>query len=92
MLNLPKDKRYLLTCSYGPDSMALFDMLVKENYIFDVAHVNYGLRKEADQETSDLKAYSEKQNIPCHILKINDNLGTNNLENKCRKVRYEFFA
>ena len=37
MLNLEKNKKYLLACSYGPDSMALFDMLLKEGYRFAVA-------------------------------------------------------
>ena len=47
MLNLEKNKHYLLACSFGPDSMALFDMLIKEGYRFTVAHVNYHLRAEA---------------------------------------------
>ena len=50
MLNLEKNKHYLLACSFGPDSMALFDMLLKEGYKFSVAHVNYHLRKEANEE------------------------------------------
>ena len=50
MLNLDKDKKYLLACSYGPDSMALFYLLLEIGFKFDVAHVNYHLRKESDVE------------------------------------------
>ena len=55
MLNLDKNKKYLLACSFGPDSMALFDMLLKEGYKFAVAHVNYRLRSEADDEEISLR-------------------------------------
>ncbi|HOH94654.1 MAG TPA: ATP-binding protein, partial [Bacilli bacterium] len=42
-INLDHNKKYLLACSYGPDSMALFSLLLKGNYNFVVAHINYGL-------------------------------------------------
>ena len=47
-----KNSKILLACSYGPDSMALFDMLLKQvgNNGFEVAHVNYRLREESDDE------------------------------------------
>ena len=48
MLNIDKKKKYLLACSDGPDSMALFKMLLLEGYQFSVAHVNYHLRQESD--------------------------------------------
>ena len=57
MLKLDKSKRYLLACSFGPDSMALFDMLLKENYSFEVAHVNYHLREESDFEEISLQKF-----------------------------------
>ena len=50
MLNLDKNKKYLLACSYGPDSMALFSMLLEEGYRFEVAHVNYHFRNESNLE------------------------------------------
>ena len=68
MLNLDKNKKYLLACSYGPDSMALFSMLLKEVYKFEVAHVNYHFRKESDQEEKELREYCSKYNINIHLL------------------------
>ncbi|MCQ2776700.1 MAG: tRNA lysidine(34) synthetase TilS [Bacilli bacterium] len=88
---LDKNKRYLLACSYGPDSMALFDMLRKENIYFEVAHVNYKLRDESDFETESLKNYCDELGIKIHTLINEQNLMNSNVEAKCRNIRYEFF-
>ena len=79
MLNLDKNKKYLLACSYGPDSMALFSMLLKEGYQFEVAHVNYHFRIESDDEEKNLREYCDKNNIKIHVL-----------DNK-EKVNYEHY-
>ena len=91
MLNLEKNKRYLLACSFGPDSMALCDMLLKEGYKFAVAHVNYHLRAEADDEEIDLRNYCLTHGIAIYVKSVRENLGDNNLEAKCRDIRYNFF-
>lgn len=92
MLNLPKNKKYILACSYGPDSMALFDMLIKEGYSFVVAHVNYGLREECFKETEDLEKYCKRNNIPLYIKRVKTWENKSNLEGKCREIRYSFFS
>ena len=91
MLNLDKNKKYLLACSFGPDSMALCDMLLKEGYRFGVAHVNYHLRQEADEEEFELRNYCLIHGIGIFVKSIRENLGDNNLEAKCRDIRYNFF-
>ena len=91
MLNLEKNKKYLLACSYGPDSMALFDMLLKEGYKFAVAHVNYHLRAEADDEEVDLRNYCLTNGVGIYVKSVRENLGDSNLEAKCRDIRYNFF-
>lgn len=91
MLNLDKDKRYLLACSFGPDSMALFAMLVNEGYDFEVAHVNYHYRKESDEEEARLRDYCKLNNVKIHVYD-NTDLSTNNLEAKARDIRYNFFG
>ena len=91
MLNLEKNKKYLLACSFGPDSMALFDMLLKEGYRFAVAHVNYHLRAEADDEEIDLRNYCLTHGVAIYVKSVRENLGDNNLEAKCRDIRYNFF-
>lgn len=70
MLNLEKDKNYLLACSYGPDSMALFDMLLKGGYHFSAALVNYHLRPESSDEMYGFIKYCEKHKISYHVKDI----------------------
>lgn len=90
MLDIKKDKKYLLACSFGPDSMALFAMLLKENVDFDVVHVNYHLRKESDSEEEQLKAFCKEYNKQLYVFQ-NDQKLTNNIEERCREIRYQFF-
>lgn len=92
MLNLEKNKTYLLACSFGPDSMALFDMLLKEGYNFAVAHVNYHLRKESNDEEYQLRNYCLSNRVKIFVKNVDENLGDNNLEAKCRDIRYNFFV
>lgn len=90
MLNLDKDKHYLLACSFGPDSMALFVMLLNEGYKFDVAHVNYHFRKASDLEEQGLTLYCKQHNVRCYIFD-NKKKVTSNLEEEARNIRYTFF-
>ena len=91
MLNLEKNKYYLLACSYGPDSMALFDMLLKEGYKFAVAHVNYHLRAESSDEEINLRNYCLTHGVGIFVKSVTENLGETNLEKRCRDIRYNFF-
>ena len=91
MLSLDKNQKYLLACSHGPDSMALFYMLKEEGYKFAVAHVNYHLREESNLEQEQLEAYCAKNNVQLYVKDVDEVLGNNNLEEKCRIIRYTFF-
>ena len=91
MLNLDKKQKYLLACSHGPDSMALFFMLKEEGYNFAVAHVNYHLREESEEEQKELEAYCAKNNVELYVKEVTESLGENNLEEQCRIIRYTFF-
>ena len=91
MLSLDKNQKYLLACSHGPDSMALFYMLKEEGYNFAVAHVNYHLREESNLEQEELEAYCAKNNVQLYVKDVDEVLGNNNLEEKCRIIRYTFF-
>ena len=86
-----KNSKILLACSYGPDSMALFDMLLKEGYTFAVAHVDYHLREEATDEEINLRNYCLINGIGIYVKSVTEDLGENNLEKKCRDIRYNFF-
>lgn len=89
-LNLDKEKRYLLACSFGPDSMALFHLLVKNKYNFACAIVNYHLRDESDSEVINLKKYAAKYNIEVYNFDVKEII-TKNVEATCREIRYKFF-
>ena len=87
MLNLPKQNKYLLACSYGPDSMALFQMLKNEGYHFDVAHIQYNLREDSKKECEDLLRYCAEQGIKCFAYKVEEKI-ERNIEERCREIRY----
>lgn len=91
MLNLDKNKRYLLACSFGPDSMALFSMLLKENISFDVALVNYHLREESNFEQASLESICKANHIKIYVHDFRNHL-TSNIEANCRAIRYSFFS
>lgn len=89
-LNLDKEKKYLLACSFGPDSMALFHLLVINKYNFACAIVNYHLRDESDSEVINLKKYAAKYNIEVYSFDVKEKI-TKNVEATCREIRYKFF-
>lgn len=91
LIKLNKKRNYVLACSFGPDSMALFDLLLKNNYDFIVCHCNYHLRGESDFEENSLRDYCNKFKIPFFAKELYYDKKFGNLEEWCRKSRYEFF-
>ena len=89
-LNLNKNHKYLLACSFGPDSMSLFHLLVENGYDFECAIVNYHLRKESDLEVDSLIKYASDFNIKVHVYDSKKKY-TRNIESECREIRYKFF-
>ena len=89
-LNLDKNSKYLLACSFGPDSMALFYMLVTQGYHFDCAIVNYHLREESDSEVKDLEEYAAQHGVKVYVYEYEGKL-ERNIESRCREIRYSFF-
>ena len=88
-LQLLKDKKNLLAFSGGGDSTALFFLLLKYNINFDIAIVDYGLRKQSKEEVSHAKKLANKYNLKCH-LHVADKI-EQNFEASARKIRYDFF-
>ena len=96
---IQKQDKIVIGVSGGPDSMCLLDSLycLKEKLGIEivVAHVNHMIRKEAEEETTYVKKYCNKHDIPCYIKKVEvialakeQKLGT---EEMGRKIRYDFF-
>ena len=88
-----KAKPYILGCSFGPDSMALLNMLIEQEYDVIVAFVNYHKREESKYEEKSLKEFCKTHNIKfygldCRLLHKPENA---NFQAWARDVRYNFF-
>ena len=63
---------FLLACSGGVDSMVLFDLLLKLDYSFTVAHCNFQLRgTESDADQDFVNTHCETRQFllsPKHFL------------------------
>lgn len=92
MLDLNKDLFYVLACSFGPDSMALFDMLIKEHYHFAVVHVNYHKRDVSNYEEESLRKICAQNDIKIMVLDTEGIEHRGNFQAWAREIRYDFFA
>lgn len=104
MINKVKNtiKKYNLICdndkiligvSGGPDSLTLLNILYELGYNICVAHINHGLRENAEKDEEFVKKICDDKKIPCYIKKVKLNEIDSNmtLEELGRKVRYDFF-
>lgn len=92
MLNLDSKKKYIIACSYGPDSMALLEMAIKDKLDVVVAHVNYHKRDISNFEEESLRKYCVDHNVQIEVLDTANLKCEGNFQNWARKVRYQFFA
>ncbi len=84
-----RGSRNLLAFSGGVDSSALYFLLKSYQIPFDVAIMNYGMRKQAALEVSYAQNLCLMDNKRCFVEyapKIH-----NNFESNARKLRYDFF-
>lgn len=79
----------LLAFSGGPDSTALFHLLLARGYPFQAVHVDHGWRPESASEAVAIGQICEKWGIKCHtrVLKLEGP----NLEDRSRQARLAFF-
>lgn len=91
--NVKNNDTVVVACSYGPDSMALLNILANDklkNLKIIVAHVNHNVRQESKIEEENLKKYCLKNNLIFESMKIKK-INNNNFEMEARKIRYNFF-
>jgi len=86
----PKSK-YVVAVSFGPDSMALLNMLILDKVDVVVAHVNYHRRPESNFEEVSLRKFCEEHKIPIEVLDTNGLKPDKNFQAWARKIRYDFF-
>ena len=90
------NKRYLLACSGGLDSMALAHILHAAGIQVELAHVNFGLRgTESDGDEEFVKNWAQDRSLPIHIHRANtmewaDKNGIS-IQMAAREIRYQFF-
>ena len=90
-LNLDKSKKYVVACSFGPDSMALLSLAIKGGYKIVVAHVNYRKREASIFEQKSLEKYCEKNHVKIYVLDLLKKEHSGNFQNWAREQRYNFF-
>lgn len=89
---LMSSERYLLGLSGGPDSMALFHLLIEEGIPFEVIHVDHNCRASSSEEASKLEKMVEGLGIRFHLVKLEKmSVDQPNLEDFLRTLRYKAF-
>lgn len=91
---LLKNKTVIISCSGGPDSMALLSVVnnIKDtnNVKVIVAHVNHKVRKESDEEAVMVENYAKSNNDIFELYEIEKYHDKANFHEDARKIRYEF--
>jgi len=89
-IKLPKTGHYVIAVSGGVDSVSLLHMLATQpdsNLRLRVAHVNHGLRADADSDERFVRELASAYALPFNSIKLE--LGQAN-EATARQLRYEF--
>jgi len=85
-----KNEKYLLACSGGVDSIALFHLLIEKNIKFDVITINYNFREQSKEEVKNIKELCIKNNKKLYLHENKQKIKTN-MEKEARDIRYNFF-
>ena len=91
ILNLDKSKKYVVACSFGPDSMALLSLSLKNSLNIVVAHVNYHKRNVSNFEQESLTKFCNQNNIKIEVLDTANLEASGNFQEWARETRYKFF-
>ena len=88
-----KEDKVLVGVSGGPDSISLLNILHELGYNICTAHINHGLRENAENDEKYVVEFCEKRNIPCFVkrVKLNEIESDMTTEELGRKIRYDFF-
>lgn len=91
---LLKNKTVIVSCSGGPDSMALLSIVnnIKDtnNIKVVVAHVNHKVREESDEEAQMVEAFAKQNNDIFELYEIKEYHDKTNFHEDARKIRYKF--
>ena len=87
--NLISQNKLLLAFSYGIDSRALLNVLLKLDYEVVILHVNHKVRLESELEEEETLKLAKKYNLKCYIKHLEKK--DSNFEDYARRERYNFF-
>ena len=91
---LLKNKTVIVSCSGGPDSMALLSIVnnIKDtnNIKVVVAHVNHKVREESDEEAQMVEEFAKQNNDIFELYEIKEYHDKTNFHEDARKIRYKF--
>ena len=94
--HLHSENPVLIALSGGPDSLALFHLLVeyqqKHAITLAIAHVDHRWRAESQQEAAQLALLAKSYQMPFHLKTLDPNQLQGNLEEACRGERLKFFS
>jgi len=93
-LNLDPHSNYILASTFGPDSMALLDMTIKQGVSPVVCFVNYHFQDSMEGEEDALKQYCAEHNLRLETLdtdKLPQEGKAENFVEWARNARYAFF-
>lgn len=90
------DKKVLVACSGGVDSMVLSHYLLQKSVNISLAHVNFKLRKEeSDEDERFVKYFAEQHQLPFYATSFETAVLAQKLkisiQETARKLRYEWF-
>lgn len=90
---LNEEDKILVAVSGGPDSISLLNILYELGYNICTAHVNHGLRENAENDEKYVTKFCKAKDIPCFIkkVKLKEIESDMTTEELGRKIRYEFF-
>ncbi|MFT7861031.1 MAG: tRNA lysidine(34) synthetase TilS [Sulfurimonas sp.] len=89
LIELLKNSKNLLAFSAGGDSTALLHILLENQITFDIAIVDYGVRKQSKDEVAYARELAQLHGLTCFVKtapKIEKNF-----EAQARTIRYDFF-
>lgn len=93
-LALNPNDTYVLACAYGPDSMCLLDLVLKQGIHPVVCFINYHSYESIEGEENALREYCSARKITLEVLDTNSlsqEGKETNFASWARKIRYDFF-
>lgn len=91
---IKKGESVALALSGGPDSRALFDLLLpfRGTHFSElhILHVDHGWREESSLEAKEIEGWARERRLPFHLKRVKE-LSKKNREEVARKERLTFF-